>query len=288
VIDSVNGYGFTSPDGVVWTNIGIIVTTAFGFVGLTWAGNGINRYYLATKPTGTAVYSNYTASNPADGFVNASLDGATTNNMAYSMILYIPVHNRFVMGMTANPGVAYTVARPYAIKAVSDDIRVRNSPVSVDKYSSYADVSCSLTVVETSLIDLTNAVGDLVFQPLMPVGSSISFDCFMNVNCVGGDTLTMRIRKQGGVLLHTQAIPIGAGVVASIRFSGYLTVRPGSLILANTEALLSALSNVVTNGGAAFDGTILNTLDFTAQWGAALSTCDMTQLVVRTHFRNGA
>lgn len=281
---SPTGIGFTSTDGLNWSNIGT-VSPVTGAIGLIWVGNNINRWYLSVKSTALN-YSIATTDDPrTTPFFMVELDGAVANSMAYSQIRYIPLYNRFIIGLTSI-GVAYSTPRIRDIKASSDNIRVRNCPVVTSKYSGIADFSIASTTTETSVVP-SASIGSLAYQAAQPVGMKIKISLVMQNTSAAGDTLTLRFKTQAGTLL-THAIPVAGGASNLVtRIKASLVVRTATISCCST-VMQSGLASTSVYAAPGFNPAILNTFSVTAQWGAALSTCTVNQFNLLTEFINGA
>jgi hypothetical protein len=281
---SPNGVGFTSTDGLNWTNVGTI-WPATGAVGLTWVGDGINRWYLA-GPSPSLNYGLWSTNDPrTTSFFNVSLDGALIDAQSYSFVLYLPTYNRFVMGLTGLK-FAYSTPRIRDIKASSDNIRVRNSPVTTSKYSGTADFTIASTVTETLIIPSTS-IGSLAYQAQQPVGMKINISLVMQNTSAAGDTLTLRFKTQSGTLL-THTIPVAGGATNLVTLvKASFVVRTATLSCCSTVSQ-SLMADSSVYAIPAYNPAILNTFSVTAQWGAALSTCTVNQFNISTDFINGA
>lgn len=278
-----SGAGFTSSDGVVWMARGTLVAHV-GVVAITWVAYGINRYYVAVS--NGANYSLWSSPAGDVAFVPTELDGAIPAAQPYGHVLYLPTFDRFILNLDAPYGIAYSTARPYDIKALSDNIRVRGAPVTVDLYSNTASVNVDNTAVETSLTPSSNSVGSMVLQAPQPAGMCMEFMFFLEVSSVAGDNLTLTIKNQA-VPLYSDTLTIPAlSNKRPICVRASMTVR-AALAVTNATTLSGTASSALI-GSNVYDPAIQNTLDVTAQWGAAASTCEMSQMLVTAHFRNGA
>lgn len=282
---SPNGVGFTSADGLNWTNIGTIVPTV-GVIGLIWVGNNINRWYLAGPALVSHNYSLWSTHDPRiSPFFNSELDGAIVNLQAYSQIRYVPSFDRFVIGLSYI-GAAYSTPRIRDIKASSNNIRVRNSPVKTSKYSAAVDFNIASTAAETVIAPTTN-LGSLMYQAAQPVGMKINISLVLRNTSAAGDTLTLRLKTQAGALI-THAIPVAGGSTSlPARVKITLIVRTSSISCCST-VMQSAIASSTEYATPAYNPLIANTFSMTAQWGAALSTCAVSQFNVSTDFINGA
>lgn len=287
---SPDGLEFTSSDGLNWTYIGLLGSN-LGSIGISWVGHGINRWYLASPiqtspPLPNFNYSLWSTDDPrTTPFFSVPLDGTLADPQGYSIVLYLPTYDRFVMGLTENK-FAYSTSRSRDIKAASDNIRVRNCPVATSKYSAAADFNIASTIVET-VIAPSSSIGSLTYQAPQPIGSKINLSLVMQNTSPLGDTLTLRFKTQDGTLL-THAIPVAGGA------DGLATLVNATFVV--RTATLSTCSTISQSGIAdsskyaipAYNPAIFNTFSVTAQWGDSLSTCSVKQFNVSTDFINGA
>lgn len=274
---------YTSTDGLSWTSRGAILPQLPGD-SLIWVGNGINRWYGSVIDA-AGNYSMVSSPVATTTFVGAYLDGAVTNTLPYSLA-YDPGRGRFYMGVNSTPYFAYSTPRPYVIKSLSDDIRVRGLPVDTCLFSTFSIVNVTNTTTETALTT-GSILGTLVLQDPITIGAAIEFKIYLQTTSAGGDTLTIRI-KSNSVTLHTitMTIPAGASSLNS-ELSGVMTVL-ASTIRASSKNSTSGVTNVLQSSANAFTPTITNTLSVTAQWGAAINSLSMLNMVFTTHLRNGA
>jgi hypothetical protein len=282
-LNSFFGNGYTSPDGITWTAQGIVA--ALGEICLIWVGGDIQRYYITAQPT--AAYGLASTHDSSVAFVTSNLDGAVTEGMAYSQIAYLAPYNRFVLGIDSTTGIAYSTARPNDLKALSDNIRVRGSPVSIGSYSAYSTTAITNTAVETTLVPATS-LGSLAFQALQFVGMSIRLRMVLAVTSTAGDTLTIRIKNQAGTL-QTLVFVIGAlGTAQPLDIDAIITLRAASVANISTRANVdAAVAKVQINTGT-WNPAIANTISITGQWGLALSSVTTNTLDLVTNFRNSA
>jgi hypothetical protein len=283
-LSSTNGY--VSSDGINWSALSSPFPAAGGLSGdsLLWVANNINRYYAAQIDSdgNYSLYSTVDANLPFNG---THLDGALNNPLIYSLI-YLPSYERLIMG-TNNAKAAYSTTRPLAIKSMSDDIRVRGNPVHVDQYSTYDNVLCDNTAVETNISTSVSSIGSLVYQDSQPLGMKINADLNLLVNSVGGDTLTIRY-KVNGVTAFSHIVSVPAlSVNLPININSKLVVRAATLQINSTQSV-SGVVNTISSSSAAYTRTVVNTISVTAQWGLAASQCTMNSLTLDNMFRNGA
>lgn len=281
---TATGRTYVSTNGDAWTNLGVVAPVMNGD-SLIWIGGTYNRWYACAADTNNN-YSIWTTPDARTvNFVGTHLDGALLNPTNY-YIAYISSLNRIVIGNGNAPWISYNTRRPYDIKAVSDNIRVRNSAVGTDKYSGAVDFAIASTVTETTIVPATS-IGSLAYQARQPVGMKVKFALVLLNTSGAGDTLTLRFKTQAGTLL-THSITVGAGATNLItRVKGSFIVRAATLSMVTTVNQSGVIGTSVT-ATPAYNPVILNTFSVTAQWGAALSTCTVTQYNVSTSFINGA
>jgi hypothetical protein len=275
--------GFYSSDGKTWTQAEGKSPDAFA--GL-WVGNGINGYYVASPDT-AGNYSLYYAPDPHTDFVNSQLDGAIiANNSTYNCVAFRSYNSSFIVALYNNTyQLAYSTARPFAIKSVSDQIRVRGFPVSVGCYSTYADATCNNTTAET-IISSPAAIGTLTFQADQQLGEVFKFLIVLALTSAAGDTLTIRYKVNGTtVFSHVIMVP-ALSVSLPCRISSGITVRSGS-IQVWSDALVSDVSDFIALVGVAYNNNQANTWSITAQWGANVNQLVVSQLYVEAVFPNG-
>ncbi len=286
-ITTLTGEGFASRDGINWVSRGVIGPTGLQ-AQLMWVANGHNRWYLGHNEIETTNYSLWSTADSRESFVPAHLDGATPAPDGVVSIGYDASRDRFMIGLYSDPPrFAYSTPRPYDVKALSDNIRVRGAPVTVDLYSNIAAVHVDNTAVETSLTPSTNSDGSMVLQASQPVGMCVEFCFFLEVSSAAGDTLTLAIKDQAATLYSDTLVIPALTVKRAINIRAYMTIQAAATAVVNATTLSGTASNVVI-GSAAYNPAIQNTLDITAQWGAAASTCTMSQMLIAAHFRNGA
>jgi hypothetical protein len=192
-----------------------------------------------------------------------------------------------VIGYNAPPWVSVGTPRPNDIKALSDNIRVRNSPVAVGLYSGYTDIVVTNSTTETTLTPDTGAIGSMFLQAPQPLGMTIETSFTVLASSTGGDTLTFRLKTGATNLLYIQ--------VTVPKASSNLVIRGvfNTVIRATTAASSGHIQvGTVTVVGAApavgYTRTAGNTLNVTAQWSVAASTLTMSQIKLDSTFRNGA
>jgi hypothetical protein len=280
---SGGGAVYQSADGMAWTTAVATVPQPNGYFPL-WVASGIDRWYLPAQ-NAQGNLSLMSSPDPDHPFVGTQLDGATLNAQPQANMVYIASLNRFVMS-AATYGVAYSTAR-VDVKALTDNIRVRNAPVAVSQYSTSADVVLANDATETD-ISTAASLGSLFFQAPQPVGMTIESALQLVTTSVAGDTLTIRYKINGAaVLTHVLTIPALA-VDLPVRLNGLFTVRTATLSI-SCAALVSAISNtIIVPAPPAYNPLIANTLSVTAQWGANVNSMTASQLVVGAYFRNGA
>jgi hypothetical protein len=283
-VDYVTGHGYVSADGINWSNVGVVGPTAVN--AMMWVGNnGYNRYYL-TFHDSDGNYSLWSTVEPSIAFVGTHLDGAVAQPLSYS-IGYMPVRDSFFIGVNNSPYFAYSTPRTLDLKDLADNIRVRNHPVSVGVYSTYADVSVNSTTTETNISTNASSIGSLALQAAQPLGSKLQLFTDMSASSAAGDTLTIRIKCNGSTAAtQTLTIPaLSVNLPALVRTD--ITVRSATVHICS-EALLSGVSNVIVDSSFGYTPTNLNTWSITAQWGAALSTLTVGAVWAVADFPNGA
>jgi hypothetical protein len=283
---NANGTGrmFSSATGTTWTDLGVIAPGLAGDT-LMWLGGIYDRWYAAAADT----YNNYSLWSSPDAhtysFVGTTLDGALLNSTV-SYISYIPSLDRILICSNNSPNIAYNTTRKYDIKSLGDNIRVRGSAVDTSKFSGTGDFTLASSLVETAIVPSTS-IGTLVYPAAQPVGMRIKFSLALLNTSGAGDTLTLRFKSQAGTLL-THAIVVAGGASSLVtKVRGSFVVRTATLSMVTT-ATQSGLVGTGVTATPAYDPTIANTFSVTAQWGAALSTCVVTQFNAATKFINGA
>jgi len=281
------GLCYTSQDGITWTSIGTQSPPGLGN-SLIWVGGVHQRWYLGWIDTNGNYSLVYTPDPLLTPFVATQLDGATVIAQQFNLQYISPTDN-FALGLGTTPYIAYSTPRPRDIKAISDNIRVRNNPVSVSNYSVHGTPTITNTVVETTLSNTVSALGSLFFQDPQPTGMSIHIRHTILVTSNAGDTLTVRIKTQA-VTLQTLIFIIPAlSVSLPIDIDSMITLSSnGTSAGTSTKAVINGGATLVQFNTANWTRTIANTLNITGQFAAALSTAITTSLVLNTHFRNGA
>ena len=167
-----------------------------------------------------------------------------------------------------------------------------NRPVMSGGYSQIAQVTISNTVVETTLIDITGAVGTLSIPAnTMRVGSTSKFFIAGLIDTTSASQdITLRI-KSGTTTLSTFAVTTGTNLNAGSSFTleGNILVRTigvtGSII---TSAMFAAgntgnqsfTRNNITTG--VIDTTAINTFEFTVEWAIASVNNTITSQIIST------
>ncbi len=155
-----------------------------------------------------------------------------------------------------------------------------------DKYSGAVDFAIASTTTETAIVPVTS-IGSLVYQKSQPVGMKIKFSMILLNTSAAGDTLTLRFKTQAGTLLTHPIVVAGGATSLVTRVKGSFIVRTATLSMATTVNQSGVIGTSVS-ATPAYNPAIANTFSVTAQWGAALSTCTVTQYNVSTSFINGA
>jgi len=278
------GVGFVSSDGASWTSVGSIGRPNLNDQ-LFWVADDINRWYFAAVDT-AGNYSLWSTPDARIAFVGSNLDGSIIKSHREAARDYSASRKSFMIGLTSTPFFVYSTQRPNDLKSISDNTRVRGSPVATSKYSGGISFAITNTTTETTIVPSTS-IGSLVYQASQPVGMRIKFAIGMANTSAAGDTLTLRFKSQAGTLT-THPIVVGAGASAlATRVKGSFVVY-ASTISALTMATQSGVLSTLVSATPAYNRAIQNTFSITAQWGAALSTCTITQFNVSTSFINGA
>lgn len=282
----------TAPSGLIYTSLDGIHFTLSSAVGptftwgLLWLGAPYDRWYTAALDSAGNL-GLWTTIDSSLSFVSTHLDGSIKDSVGqHQPFVYMPSRKSFALSpYTGSPICIYSTSRPFDLKAVSDNIRVRGFPVMVGNFSSYADVNINNTTTETSILS-ASALGSMVLQASQPQGMYMKIVTFMNAISAAGDTLTIRVKNQAGTIQTIViAIPVTAGIGVTIKI--YLTVRSAT-IQCNSEFLVSATANVTTISNVAYNPAIENTFNITAQWGANVNQLDVNQVYSMIGFRNGA
>jgi hypothetical protein len=278
------GQGYRSTDGINWSSLGVVGDASA--IQVIWVPT-FERYYMPTVDA----YGNYSLRTTYDltiPFEGSFLDGATpSSHVDDQTMVYIPQYNRFLIGGAIAAGIGYSTARPFDIKAVSDNIRVLGFPVIVSNYSTYADTTVASTTTETNLSTTASSLGTLTLATQQPQGMVINFAIGLLATSSAGDTLTIRIKTQSATML-TLAIAVPAtSTNLPITINARFTVEASNLRVLAT-AIAGATNSTVISGFPAYTRTQANTFSVTGQWGAAVNSCTMNQLLVTSAFPNGA
>ena len=292
IMSTVPGVIYCSPDGKVWTPTGLIVAVPVAGDTLRWVGGTINRWYIASYSAG-GNQSLWSSPDPRiASFVGCELDGTLQNGNILYGLLYDQIRGRFLIGYNGTPGggkegISVGTPRPNDIKAISDNIRVRNSPVAVGLYSGYTDIAVNNTTTETSLTPSTGAIGSTFLQAPQPLWMTISTSFTVVVRSVAGATLTLRLKNGATILLSLPVVVPASSNDLPILVVFNTVIRAISAASSGTAQIAAVLPAVNTKT-AEFTRTVGNTLSVTAQWSAGTSTLTMTQLTMDSTFRNGA
>lgn len=139
------------------------------------------------------------------------------------------------------------------------------------------------TTTETSIV--SSGLGSLVLAAGQAIGLNVQFTFYLQVSSTAGDTLTLRLKNQSGVL-YTNAITVSPGATnALFRVEGSMIVQ-ASTVQVNSVTRTVTL-NYITSQNSAYDPSIQNTLDFTLQWGSNTNTCTVNEALVTAYFING-
>ncbi len=166
------------------------------------------------------------------------------------------------------------------------DMKVSSRPVSLDQYSSYANVSVASTMTETTIVPQSSMLGAFVFAAGQPVGMTVRIKFALALTSAAGDTFTIRIKTQGATLYSNALTVAGSSTDVPVCFDGLVTVRSATAATSATTIFGTTSRAIISSG--AYDPAVENTLNVTVQWGAALSTCTVSQVLATTHFHNGA
>jgi hypothetical protein len=278
------GEGFTSSNGVTWTSVGVIAPVNVNDALIWVANNGYNRYYLS-KIDIDGNYSLWSTLDSSVAFVGTHLDGAVNNPLSYSLV-YASGSDHFVIGVNNAPSAAYGIPRTLDLKVLSDNIRVRGAPVTVGLYSSAADSVISGTTSETVFPTPSSLVGSLIIQDSQPIGMVIALEMNIVTSTVAGDTVIIRIKANGTNAFVSSAItlPTGAGF---LNIRALMTVRSANLQINVAETVSGVVTRYET-ALPAFTRTVINTLSVSGTLGVSTSSLTMNQMVISSHFRNGA
>jgi hypothetical protein len=292
IMSTVLGVIYYSPDGKVWTPTGLNADVTVARNTLRWVGGTINRWYIASFSAG-GNQSLWSSPDPRiASFVGCELDGGSDGglpagqNVLYGLS-YDQLRGRFLIGYNAKPFISVGTPRPNDIKAISDNIRVRNSPVAVGLYSGYTDIAVNNTTIETSLTPSTGAIGSTFLQAPQPLGMTISTSFTVVVSSLAGATLTLRLKNGATILLSLPVVVPASSNDLPILVVFNTVIRATSAASSGTAQIAAVLPAVNTKT-AEFTRTVGNTLSVTAQWSAGTSTLTMTQLTMDSTFRNGA
>jgi hypothetical protein len=274
--------GWVSYNGSVWTSVGLVgpASSAVNDTLFWVSSKNYNRWYFSKANT-DGNYCLWSSPDATIPFVGTNLDGATNQNLSYSAG-YIPSQDRFFIGINNSPYFAYSTSRN-DLKAVTDNIRSRGFPVVTSMYSTPADVTVINTTTET--IVSTGGIGSLILPDPQALGTVVNLKMFMVVTSGAGDTLTARI-KINGATMSTNTITVGAVAGAPVELNSLFTVQATTVRYNNKHIINNTTTQ--STGTLAFTRTVINTLSVTLQWGAALSSCTMDQLLIQTNFLNGA
>lgn len=286
ITSTTGGVTYYSSDGKVWTPTTTGLAPAVLGRSLKWIGGTVSRWYIISSSAG-GNHGLWSSPDPRIvNFVGCELDGAYVNSgvLQYDL-LYDQLRGRFLITCQAPPFVLVGTPRPNDIKALSDNIRVRNSPVSVGLYSAYTDVTVDATTVETSLIT-ASALGSTFLQAPQPLGMAITASLTLTATSSAGSTLTIRF-KNGGTILASLPITVPALASQTPIVIVFNAVIQSSVATASGSAQIGTTS-LVAYGSGSWSRTTGNTLAITAQWGNNTSTVIARQVVITAQFRNGA
>ncbi len=281
------GEAFTSLNGEQWTSVGdVSPPDVFSII---WVKE-FSMYYL-THVDNDGNYSLWTTPNISANFVSTHLDGSVggvTDLETFSMVVYLPTYNRFIIGLRGTLSVAYSTARPRDLKILSDSIRTRGRPVAVDLYAIYADITCNHTTTATNVSSSVSSQGNLVLQAGQPLGMTLEFNVgFIAATTNGaGDTLTLdfRINNVTKFTHSAIAVPLASNVTGIIQ--SIITIRSATIQINSTLNQSGALPTIVT-ATPSYNRTIANTFTIFATWGTNSSTLTIHTLNASAKFING-
>lgn len=273
---------YSSSDGKSWD----LASPAGGVPGslfCIWVDSQMRYYTSAGDPFPTNAMRLWSTSSPYVGFSGSYLDGAHSDNQGYSQLIYVDSASRFVVG-AGQYGVVYSTAKPFAVKSMHDQIKVRGMPAVTAAYSSYGTVNVNNTIAETTIAPTGTSIGSLFFPAPLPIGSVINVGLCLLVSSVAGDTLTINFKMNGNIMASS-AIPVAALTVNGARYiSGSFTVVSGGLLLFIERNPPGTVTRTLT----AFNGDSDNEMTITATWGANVNQLAAEHIDVSVLFPNGA
>jgi hypothetical protein len=282
ILTQSTGIGYTSTDGITWTSHGVIGPAGTENA-LIWVSKFGRWYAGAADVDGN--WSLWSTPDVSIAFVGTHLNGSFIA-LQGQPIAYISSLDRFVMGLYADTHrIVYSTSQNVDVIALNN-IRVRGMPVTVDKFSSYSTVTVSNITTETSLIPTSN-IGNLVLQAAQPLGLVLHLNMFLVLtSCPSGDTLTIRIKKNG-VTLWT--VPLTIPTVSSptpFKIQSSVVIAASSLALIDSYS--SSFQTTAVSTSAAWNRGIQNTLTVFGQWTSLGNAFTLNQMLCTVHFPNGA
>lgn len=141
-------------------------------------------------------------------------------------------------------------------------------PASGTKFVQYSTVSLANSNVETSLLTGTTA-GSLVYSANQALGSIIRLTLNFVISVAVADTLTFRIKANGGLLI-LQAVGAAAFAAAVGRLVVDMVVQAATISCTALVELEGATTQThLSFAGPGYNPAIANTLSITGQWSAA-------------------
>jgi hypothetical protein len=278
------GHTWQSTDGKIWNDrgAGTAPTTAGVGQGLFWVPTFL-RYYASGADSNTN-YSLWSTEDSTIPFVGTHLDGATVNPLNYSG-LYLTAYNRFLIGINIPPYVAYSTVRN-DVKALTDNIRVRNAPVATSQYVSYSDFTINNTAALTPIVPVS-ANGTLFYQDSQPFGMAFKIRVNLLLTSSAGDTFTVGFLVDG-TLKWSHIITVPATSVNLVsKVSATAVVRSGNLSV-NSFAWAGIVPQNTFGGLVTYTSNAAHTWSLTGQWGAAVNQATVQDILFSNFFRNGA
>jgi hypothetical protein len=236
-------------------------------------GNGSSAAGNQSVAIGNNASASVTASIAiGDGAVNAAANTCLIGDVAIANIR--PNNNA-----TCDLG---TSAAEYKDVWLSNGAR---GPLAVaSNYSTYADTTCNNTVAETDISSSGSAVGSLTLAAGQPLGMIYSLNLCMVATSAAGDTLTIRVKVNGGLLYsHVLTIP-ALSVALPITISARITIRNGNVHVCSLSNQNGTQAFLVSSA-IVYDRTISDTWSVTAQWGANVNQLTCGQVYATSWFR---
>ena len=236
---------------------------------------------------------------------NVILGGATTVSMDASTDALCDLgrptkryKDSYVAGVAESNIVKTTVLQTDSIAPPSDNLVVDGGiysgirPVCTGGYAQIAEVTVTNTIVETTMINATGALGTLTLPAnIMRVGSTSVLRCsglidtgntneVITFRLFSGATQILKIVQTGLNMDAASAFSIELiSTVKTVGVTGSITTT-GTFTAGNTS--LQAVLRVRTQT-TVIDTTVANTLNITAEWGAAKITNVITTQIVNAY-----